>query len=178
MSSSSSSHTAYGRGTFWSGFSVRLLGTPDHFLGQNVIVLLPEQQRTQEQQEEMAVQRFVPDHLEIILSFPPQKHSGLSSGSQNLTSAVPKTWNPHGSQKTVTGKKRNDLLNKSNHIKSKSMLFHTSFVCYSFDSVMFSSKLSEYTLKSALGEHLRIYYSTSYLPILADWLFITSQKFI
>lgn len=104
MSSSSSSHTAYGRGTFWSGFSVRLLGTLDHFLGQNVIALRPEQQRTPEQQEEMTVQRFVPDHLEIILSFPPQKHSGLSSGSQNSTSAVPKMWNPHGSQKTVTRK--------------------------------------------------------------------------
>lgn len=124
MTSSSSPHRAYGRATFWSGSSVRLLGTPSHFLGQNVIAMLPEQQRTQGQREET-----VETDSQITLSFPPQKPSGLSSGSQNLMSAVPKTWNPHGSQKTVTGKKGNDLLNKSKHIKSKNMLFCAIFIC-------------------------------------------------
>lgn len=97
------------------------LGTLDHFLDQNVIVLLLEQQHTLGQWEET----FVTDP-QIILSLPSQKHSGLSSGSQNLTSAVPKTWNPHGS---VTGKKGNDLLDKSKHIKSKNMLFCAIFIC-------------------------------------------------
>lgn len=154
MASSSSSHTGYGRRTFWSGFSVRLRETLDQYLGQNVTALLPEQQRTLAQQEETTIKRFVPDHLEIILTLFPQQNSGLSSGSQNLMSAVPKTWNPLGSQKTVTGKKIKDLLNKSKHIKSKNMLFHTSFVCYSFDSVIFSSKLSEYTLNISVWVNL------------------------
>ncbi len=133
-SSSSTPHRAYGRGTFWSGSSVRLLGTPDHFLGLNVIVLLLEQRRTQGQREETVV-----TDSQIIESFPAQKPSDLSSGSRNLTSAVPKTWNPHGSQKTVTGKKRNDLLSKSKHIKKqKYALLHYFCLRYSIYSVIFS----------------------------------------
>lgn len=52
------------------------------------------------------------------------------------------------------------------------MLFHTSFICYSFDSVIFSSKLLEYILKSAQGEHLSISESSSEAVIAQQYVIV------